>query len=131
MKRIANLKNILALMTLVLLSSFTYNGSTSVDLKAYDPVGIWDYTVTTDEGDLTGIMTISMKEEKLHISIQTDTYGTLILKDIELKEAVLTATVELEGDVIDFEFEFEENSMEGYVGTPDGTLSIEAKRRKK
>ncbi len=134
MKRTLNLKNTLILLTLVLFTTgFTLrNTDNGENVKFYDPVGIWDYEVETDEGTMTGAMTISKDEEqKLEVSVETDQFGTLELDDIELEGAVLTANVELEGDVIGFEFEFDEDSMEGIVTTPDGDLDITAERRKK
>ena len=93
----------------------------------------WEYTVSTDEGDLTGNMTIAQNEKKdgYLVTIESDVYGTLELEDVELEKSVMTATIELEGDTIEFEFEFDEDDMEGLVITPEDDLTITAERKKK
>jgi len=95
-----------------------------------NPVGIWDYEVPTEQGTLEGEMTITKDDGKYDISIETTAYGTLELAEIKISGNDLTANVELEGATIEFEFEFDGDSMEGTVSTPDGKLEITAKRRK-
>ena len=130
MKGIVNLKNFLMMMALVALASgFTLK--TNEDVKFYDPNGVWDWTVSTDEGDMTGEMTISQNEDKeFEVSIETDQFGTIECDEVSLEGTTMEATAEVEGDIIEFEFEFDGDEMEGVVGTPDGDLPIEAERRK-
>ncbi len=130
MKGIVNLKNLLLMLTLVFFATgFTLKNSESV--KFYDPVGVWDWTVSTDEGDMTGEMTISQNEDKeFELSIETDQFGTIECDDVTLDGNTMEATAEVEGDIIEFEFEFDGDTMEGFVATPDGDLPIEAERRK-
>ena len=95
-----------------------------------NPAGIWDYEVPTDQGTMEGEMTITKNDAKYDISIETTNYGTLELEDIKISGDDLTANVALEGATIDFEFEFDGDSMKGTITTPDGELEITAKRRK-
>lgn len=95
-----------------------------------NPVGIWDYEVPTDQGTLEGEMTITKNDANYTISIETTSYGTLELEEIKISGNDLTANVALEGATIDFEFEFDGDSMKGTITTPDGELEITAKRRK-
>ena len=129
MKKVNFLKNKFSIGIVMLLIT--------VGLTAMKPVttanlaGIWDYEVPTDQGTLEGEMTITKNEAKFDISIETTSYGTLELDEIKVSGNDLTANVELEGATIEFEFEFDGDSMEGTIGTPDGELEITAKRRKK
>ena len=129
MKKVSFLKNKFTIGILMLMLT--------VGLTAMKPVsianlaGTWDYEVPTDQGTLEGEMTITKNEAKFDISIETTSYGTLELEDIKVTGNDLTANVELEGATIEFEFEFDGDSMEGTIGTPDGELEITAKRRKK
>jgi len=97
----------------------------------YDPSGIWDYEVEMGEGSMTGEIKITKDDDDYQVSVETEQYGTLELENIELKEANLTANIDMQGATIDFKFEFDKNSMSGTVTTPDGDLDITAKRRDK
>lgn len=133
MKNFKSIKNYLSMSLLILaISAF---GMKTTDYSAYDPSGVWDYSVTTDEGDLTGEMKISKVEDEWEVTIESAVYGRLELEDITLEESkekvvFMEANVDLEGDVIDFYFEFDDNSLEGTVGTPDGDLDLTAERQK-
>ena len=141
MNKKLNTKYVFALMMIAnsLLSFNMKENVTNNDLievRAYDPSGIWDYTVPTDEGDLIGEMTITKEENEWQIKIESDVYGTLELVDVTFeetkdKEIFMGGNVEIEGDVIDFEFEFDGDTLEGIIGTPDGDLDISAERQKK
>jgi len=136
-----NIKHSLTLaVVLVTLMSFNLKETLTTDhvsnVKAYDPTGVWDYSATTDEGDITGEMTISKEDGDWEITIQSDIYGTLELENVTLevnkdKDVIMEGDVEVDGDDIDFYFEFDEDSLEGIVGTPDGDLEITAERQKK
>lgn len=97
---------------------------------AYDPTGIWDYEVATPDGSMSDILTISKKDKEYRVSVATAQYGTLELGNITLKEKELTADVDMQGAIIDFNFVFDGDSMEGKIMTPDADLTITAKRKK-
>ncbi len=118
-------------LTLGLLFFIATIGLTSMQSSpVLDPVGIWDYEVPTEQGTLEGEMTITKNDGKYDISIETTSYGTLELQEIKISGNDLTANVDLEGATIDFEFEFDGDSMKGTITTPDGELEMTAKRRK-
>jgi hypothetical protein len=92
--------------------------------------GTWDYEVETEQGTMTGIMTIEKSDDDYEIKIETGQFGTLELEEIELKDKKMSANVEIQGASITFEFKFEGETMEGTISTPDADLDITAKRRK-
>jgi len=123
-------------LSLLIISASAFNTKTIDSNLAYDPSGIWDYTVVTEEGDLTGEMTIEKEDGDWQITIETDMYGTLELEDVTLdeneeKEVSMDGNVDVEGDLIDFYFEFEGESLEAIVTTPDGDMDLTAERQKK
>lgn len=134
MKNLDNIKTYLLLSLLIIsISAFDMNTSES---SAYDPSGVWDYTVPTEEGDMTGEMTISKDNDEWQVTIESDVYGTLELEDVALeenkeKEVSMEGNVDIEGDVIEFYFEFDNHSLEGIVATPDGDMEFTAERQKK
>ncbi|OEK04422.1 hypothetical protein [Roseivirga misakiensis] len=97
----------------------------------YSPVGVWTYKVSTPDGDLEDEMTISKNDEgAFEVSIESDVYGTLELEDITFEKMVMEASVDLNGDSVAFEFEFDGDSMEGMVYAGEDELSITAERKK-
>lgn len=106
-------------------------GLTSMQsITKIDPSGIWDYEVEAGEGTMTGEMTIKKSDDTYTVSIETTQFGTLELENIELKGNDLKANIDMQGAVIDFEFEFDNDTMKGTVTTPDGDMDITAKKRK-
>ncbi|MFY0594484.1 hypothetical protein [Roseivirga sp.] len=96
----------------------------------YSPVGTWEYKVSTPDGDLTDEMTISKDEDgDWQVSIESDVYGTLNLEDITFEKNVMEASVDLNGDSVAFEFEFDGDSMEGMVYAGEDELTISAERK--
>jgi uncharacterized protein YxjI len=96
----------------------------------YDPTGIWDYEVETEQGTLNDKLTISKGDDGYEVSIETTQYGTLELENIKFKGTKITANIDMQGAVVDFEFEFEDDTMKGTITTPDGEMDMTAKRRK-
>ncbi|MFN0729079.1 hypothetical protein [Polaribacter gochangensis] len=100
----------------------------STDFK--DITGVWDYEVEAADGTMTGIMTIKKSDDTYAIEIETTQFGTLELNNIALKGKELTANIDMQGALVEFDFEFDGDSMKGTVSTPDGDLDIVAKKRK-
>lgn len=97
---------------------------------AYDPSGEWAYEVPMPDGtNLSGKMTIEKEGASYKVIIYSDVYGTLNLKDVTMEEITMEANTNIEGDVIDFSFEFDGNTMEGEIYTPDGTIEMTAERQ--
>jgi hypothetical protein len=133
MKNLKSIKTYLVLSLLIIsISAFDMK---TTDSSAYDPSGVWDYSVPTEEGDITGEMTIAMEDDEWQITIETVMYGTLELENVILEETkeeiLMDGNVDVEGNDITFDFEFDGDSVEGIVGTPDGDMDLTAERQKK
>ena len=130
MKMIKAIKGTFAVAMSVVLLSATSAAPLLVEEKAYDPSGSWSYEVEMAEGTMTGDMEIKKVEDEYEVSIETDQFGTLELEDVTMDENTMEANVEIDGAIIDFEFEFDGDSMEGIVYTPDGEIEMTAERSK-
>lgn len=98
----------------------------------YDPSGVWNYEVETPEGNLQDVMTISKDDDgEYQVTISSDVYGDLVLEDISFEKMVMEASVDIEGETIEFEFNFDGDSMEGTAYAGEDELSITAERDKK
>ena len=128
MKQSKILKSKLVLGVLFFIATIGLTSMQSTDLR--DIAGTWDYEVEAADGTMTGEMTIEKSDDTYTIKIETTQFGTLELEEIEFNDNELTANIEMEGAVIDFEFEFDGDTMEGTVGTPDGDLEMTATKRK-
>lgn len=128
MKQTNFLKNKLVLV--VMLVMVTVGLTSMKPATIYDPSGTWDYEVETPDGTMSDKLTINKEDGKYEISIETTQYGTLELGDIVLSDTELSANVDMQGAIIEFEFEFDGDSMDGKITTPDGDLTMSAKRRK-
>jgi hypothetical protein len=122
------IKNISLLALSVFIISAAQSSTKTASPYAYDPSGTWAYEVAMSDATLTGNMVISKNEAEYEVTIESNIYGTLELEDVEWEANTMEANVEVEGDIIDFEFEFEGDTMEGAVYTPDGGLDITAER---
>lgn len=112
----------------MLLSLFSMNQSMAQ--TEYDPSGVWKYVVPTPEGDLTGELTISKTAEGYEVVIKSSVYGTIELEDVTFKEMILEGSSEVDGGLVDFEWKFDGDDLEGYAHTDDGSLEITATRKK-
>ena len=127
MKQSKNLKN--KLVTGVLLMLVTIGLTSMTTFEKADPSGVWDYEVEAAEGTMTGEMTIEKSDDTYTVKIETTQFGTLELENIEVNGDEMTANIDMQGAVVEFEFEFDGDTMSGTVGTPDGDLDITAKKR--
>lgn len=74
-------------------------------------VGTWNYTVATDQGDMTGVLNFTKKKGKLTGEVTTSDYQVFKMDLIELREEnilyfemtpdyeTFTATLKIEGDL--------------------------------
>ncbi len=131
MKAIKLMKGFFATAMAVVLLSATSAAPLLVDSKAYDPSGDWTYEVAMPDGTLTGDMKIAKADGEYEVTIESNVYGTLELEDVNMEDMTMEANIEIEGDIIDFEFEFDGDSMEGTIYTPDGEIDMTAERSSK
>ena len=122
MKKTINIKRSFALLAMTLLFVAA--------APALDPVGVWDYEVTTPDGDVTGEMTITKTDDGYAVVIESDMYGKMELEDVTMEENVMEASFELDGMLLDFEFEFDGDELEGVVYAGEDELSFTATKQK-
>jgi len=117
--------------TLLLAALFIMSMAASpLALPVLDPVGDWEYEVAMPDGtSLSGEMKISKVEGEIEVIIYSDVYGTMNLNDVEMDDAVIEATYEVEGESIEFVMEFDGDSMEGIIYTGNGEIEISAEKK--
>ncbi len=122
MKNTKNLKRSFALlaMTLFLVAA----------APVMDPVGVWDYEVESPDGNVTGEMTITKTDGEYEVVIESDMYGKMELEDVAMEKDVMSATYELDGLPLEFEFSFDGDEMEGVVYANGDELPLTATKQK-
>lgn len=93
--------------------------------KEKDVLGTWKYKVETDQGELTGTVTIEKKEGKLVAEVHTDEGEVLPFSKVELKEEnLLYMELDTGYDLLELSLNVKGKSMEGTVGSPGGSFPI-------
>ena len=126
MKKVRNTIGLIALTLFI--TAFTVK---TVETIAYDPSGVWDYEVETPDGTQTGEMTIEKSDEIYEVTIESKVYGTLELSKVKLNKNNMVGEMELEGNSLDFDMDFDGDSMKGTIYMGEAELSLSAKRKKK
>ena len=122
------IRNTIALIAMTLfLSAYSIHTIDSV----YDPSGVWNYEAESPQGTQKGEMTIEKNDGKYEVTIESNGYGTLELSSVKFSKNTLEAELDIEGNVLDFEMEFDGDSMEGTIYAGEDELSITAERQKK
>lgn len=124
-------KRTINLIVLIMGATLLLNmAATPLASLAYDPSGEWTYEVSMPDGSsLTGDMKVAKEDGEYSVTIYSDVYGTMNLNDVTMDENTIEATFEMEGDVIEFEMNFDGDYMEGYVYTPDGEIEMTAEKK--
>jgi hypothetical protein len=131
MKQLTYSSLLIVFATLFFLSATSSNDLIINADSQYNPSGTWDYEAQTPDGTLKDVMTITLNAEGVYeVSIKSQIYGTLDLDDVVFEKMVMTGNVEIEGETIEFEMKFDEESMEGLVYTGEDELVIKAERQK-
>lgn len=93
--------------------------------KEKDVLGTWKYKVETDQGELTGTVTIEKKEGKLVAEVHTDEGEVLPFSKVELKEEnLLYMELDTGYDLLELSLNVKGKSMEGTLGSPGGSFPI-------
>lgn len=93
--------------------------------KEKDVLGTWKYKVETDQGDLTGTITIEKKEGKLVAEVQTDQGEVLTFSKVEIKEDdVLYMELDTGYELLELSLTVKGKSMEGTVGSTEGSFPM-------
>lgn len=84
--------------------------------KEKDVLATWKYKVETDEGTLTGTMTIEKKEGKLVGEVNTDEGETLAFSKVEFKDDVLYMELDTGYEILELKLTVKDKMLEGTVG---------------
>ena len=93
--------------------------------KEKDFIGTWKYKVETDEGTLTGTMTVEKKDGKLVGEVNTDDGEVFTLSKIELKDKdVLYMELDTGYDLLELSLTLKDKVLEGTVGNDGGSFPM-------
>lgn len=97
--------------------------------KEKDVIGTWKYKVETDQGELTGTITIEKKEGKLVGEVNTDEGEVLAFKTVELKENnVLYMELDTGYETLELTLTVKGKALEGTVGNEMGSFPMTAEK---
>lgn len=101
-------------MTLVLfIAMVSCKSEKSGNTKAFDPLGDWEYKVTTDVS--YGVITIGGKKDAYTGSMTTEVFGTLEIKALKIEGTTLTGDLDVGGTPATIECEFDGEEISGAV----------------
>lgn len=93
--------------------------------KEKDFIGTWKYKVETDEGTLTGTMTLEKKEGKLVGEVNTDDGEVFTFSKVELKEKnVLYMELDTGYELLELSLTLKDKVLEGTVGNDGGSFPM-------
>ena len=94
-------------------------------IKEKDVVGTWKYKVETDQGDLTGVIIIELKEDKLVAEVNTDEGEVLPFRKVEIKEDdILYMEIDNGYEILEITLKVKGKAMEGTVGNEQGSFPM-------
>ena len=94
-------------------------------IKDKDVIGTWRYKVETDEGELTGTITIEKKEGSLVGEVNTDEGEVFAFSKVELKEDdVLYMELDTGYELLELSLTVKGKAMEGTVGNESGSFPM-------
>lgn len=99
--------------------------------KAYDPSGIWDYSVQTPDAESFGIMRITGDNGVYAAVMETDQFGTLNVNNFNVVGQAFSGTIEVMGTSADIEGLFDGDSMSGSVLMGADAFSVQGTRKSK
>ena len=128
------MKNRLFLTSLLILSLVSCSDSgqeksnSTASNQPFDPVGRWEYKVTTDVS--YGVINIVKSNDSYQASMTTEVFGTLDLMNLEIKGTKLTADLDVDGTPAKIKVDFDGNKMTGEVATADDKFPMIGERAK-
>ena len=94
-------------------------------IKEKDVVGTWKYKVETDQGDLTGVIIIELKDDALVAEVNTDEGEVLPFSKVEIKENdILYMELDTGYEILELTLTVKGKAMEGTVGSEQGSFPI-------
>ena len=93
--------------------------------KEKDFLGTWKYKVETDQGTLTGTMTVEKKDGKLAGKVNTDDGEAFDFSKVELKENdVLYLELDTGYEILELSLSLKDKMLEGTVGNDQGSFPM-------
>ncbi|OEK01200.1 hypothetical protein BFP97_06605 [Roseivirga sp. 4D4] len=118
------------ILTLVMLSFAVSCGSgnseSSNSDRPFNPVGKWEYKVTTDVS--YGEIDISKSGNTFKAVMTTEVFGTLDLMNLKIEENVLTADLDVGGTPAIIKCEFDGDDFTGAVVAGETTFPMVGQR---
>lgn len=117
------------LFLIILIIANSCGSSTSEnsnEKKPFDPVGKWEYKVTTDVS--YGEITISKSSNNFKAVMTTEVFGTLELMNLKIEENVLTADLDVGGTPAIIKCEFDGDDFTGAVVAGETTFPMVGQR---
>ncbi|KOF02381.1 hypothetical protein OB69_12260 [Roseivirga seohaensis subsp. aquiponti] len=99
--------------------------------KAYDPRGVWNYTVQTPDTDSYGIMRITGDNGLYAAVMETDQFGTLNVTGFTVVGNAFSGSIDVMGTTASIEGTFDGESMAGYVNMGADSFPVQATRKSK
>ena len=126
MKSITIMRSLVALLLVVLVSSFTSNPPA----KRFSPVGTWDYTIEgVPEEYESGSMIISEKDKAYEISMALNEYYTIEGESIEYKKKKLNFIIWVESEEVSISGSFDGDTFSGLVSLSQGDFDMVGERK--
>lgn len=117
----------LPIILLLLVTTVACNSSGSGKSEdVVDPVGDWEYMVTTDVS--RGVISISGNPGAYKASMTTEVFGTLELMDLEIEGNALNANLDVGGTAAKIQLQFDGDKIEGAVTAGEDKFPFEGKR---
>ncbi|WP_339700532.1 hypothetical protein [uncultured Roseivirga sp.] len=99
--------------------------------KAYDPRGVWNYSVQTPDTDSYGIMRITGDNGLYAAVMETDQFGTLNVTGFTVVGNAFSGSIEVMGTTANIEGSFDGDSMAGYVNMGADSFPVQGTRKSK
>lgn len=94
-----------------------------------DVIGTWKYKVETDQGNLTGNITIEKKDGKLVAEVSTDDGQVIPFSKVEFKEKdELYMELDTGYEILEISLTVTKKTMEGTVGSEQGSFPINCEK---
>jgi hypothetical protein len=118
-------RSLVALLLVVLVSSFTYEAP----VKKFSPVGTWEYTIDGVPEDYeTGKMIIVEKDKELKVSMAINEYYKTEGEEVSYKKKSLSFIIWVESEEVSVSGTFDGDLFDGMVSLSQGDYDITATR---
>lgn len=122
MKKSISLKALVVVMSIVVYAC----GSSGNEKEVFDPIGKWDYKVTTDVS--YGVITISGHNNTYVGSMTTEVFGNLEITNLKIVEGILTGDLDVAGTPATIQCEFNGDKFKGEVVAGETTFPMVGQR---